>query len=126
MDYQILCVDDEPDVLEIFFMILSMEGFHIEKATNGEEAIQKCKSTKYDLIVSDIRMPRMNGVELARNLSEKFGNNKPKIILITGYADYSEKEVLEAGADILLLKPNDINNLEYEVKRLLEVEGGHG
>ena len=91
MKAKILVVDDVDTIARVYARFLERQGHEVRIAFNGEEAIQEWEKFKPDLIISDIRMPKMSGFELANAIRKK--NPGQKIILMTGYAD--EAEVLE-------------------------------
>lgn len=91
MKTKILVVDDVDTIARVYARFLERQGYEVHIAYNGEEALLKYDQFKPDLVISDIRMPKMSGFELAVNLRKK--NPDQKIILMTGYAD--EAEVLE-------------------------------
>lgn len=91
MKAKILVVDDVDTIARVYSRFLEREGYEVRIAFNGEEALGEWERFQPDLVISDIRMPKMSGFELANSIRGK----KPdqKIILMTGYAD--EAEVLE-------------------------------
>ena len=91
MKAKILVVDDVDTIARVYSRFLEREGYEVQIAFNGEEALQVWKRFKPDLIISDIRMPKMSGFELANTIRDEAPDQK--IILMTGYAD--EAEVLE-------------------------------
>ncbi|MFH1943780.1 MAG: response regulator [bacterium] len=91
MKKKILIVDDVDTIARVYARFLEREGYEVRIAFNGDEALKEWERFQPDLIISDIRMPRMSGFELAKEIRAK--NPKQKIILMTGYAD--EAEVLE-------------------------------
>ena len=91
MKEKILVVDDVDTIARVYARFLERQGYEVHIAFNGEEALIEWDRFKPDLVISDIRMPKMSGFELASALRKK--NAKQKIILMTGYAD--EAEVLE-------------------------------
>ena len=91
MKEKILIVDDVDTIARVYARFLEREGYDVRIAFNGEEALGEWDRFQPDLIISDIRMPKMSGFELAKEIREK--NPNQKIILMTGYAD--EAEVLE-------------------------------
>ncbi|MBN2029014.1 response regulator [bacterium] len=91
MKKKILVVDDVDTIARVYARFLERQGYDVQIAFNGEEALSVWEQFKPDLVISDIRMPKMSGFELANALRQK--NPKQKVILMTGYAD--EAEVLE-------------------------------
>ncbi len=91
MKKKILVVDDVDTIARVYARFLERQGYDVQIAFNGEEALSIWEQFKPDLVISDIRMPKMSGFELANALRKK--NPKQKVILMTGYAD--EAEVLE-------------------------------
>jgi two-component system, OmpR family, alkaline phosphatase synthesis response regulator PhoP len=103
---RILIVDDEEDILDLLEYNLEKEDFKVMRATNGEEAIAVAKREQPDMILLDIMMPRMDGVETCRRLRQMPDGEKPFIVFLTARAEeYSEIAGLEAGADDYLTKP---------------------
>ena len=101
-----LIVDDEPDILEIISYNLAKEGYEILTAKNGTEALEKVVFFKPDLIILDIMMPKMNGVEVCRFLRSKAEYNNTLIIFLTALSDEgSQIKGLETGADDYVNKP---------------------
>lgn len=109
MEFQnkkILIVDDEPDILEIIQYNLTKEGYTIDTAKDGLEALDKTKVFKPDLIILDIMMPRMNGVEVCKILRSKPEYNNTLIIFLTALSDEASQVLgLETGADDYVNKP---------------------
>lgn len=103
---KILVVDDEPDILEIISYNLIKEGYEILTAKNGIEGLEKAASFKPDLVILDIMMPKMNGIELCKILRSKAEYNDTLIILLTALSDESSQiKGLESGADDYVNKP---------------------
>jgi len=80
---RILVVDDEPEMVEIITMMLENEGYEIEKAYNGHECLNKLEKGKFDLVLLDIRMPKMDGWETLRKMKEKKIVDGTKVIILT-------------------------------------------
>jgi CheY-like chemotaxis protein len=85
MKTKILVVDDVDTIARVYTRFLDRQGFEVRIAFNGEEALDIWERFKPDLVISDIKMPKMNGFELANALRKR--NPEQKIILMTGYAD---------------------------------------
>jgi len=119
-DIKILCVDDEPDILEILKYNLSNEGYDIYLAKDGLSAIKKAKEIIPNLIIMDVMMPKMDGIQACENLraNEKF--NDTIIMFLTARGeDFSHVAAYEAGADDYVTKPVKPKILISKVKGLL-------
>ena len=119
-DIKILLVDDEPDILEIISYNLSSEGYQVFTAKNGVEGIKKAKREKPHLIVLDVMMPEMDGIEACEAI-RKVPELKHTIItfLTARDEDYSQVAGFEAGADDYITKPIKPKLLVSKVKALL-------
>ncbi len=116
---KILIVDDDQILLDMLIETLDSLGYQAQGAKNGEEALQKIDSTEFDLVITDIRMPKMDGISFLKTLKEK----KPKlpVIMITGFSlAYTQQRAIQEGADGYLVKPFKIEKIEELVKNLLE------
>lgn len=118
---KILLVDDEPDITEFIGYNLEKEGFVVEKAHTGEEAIEKAKVFIPDLIILDVMMPGMDGMETCEKLREMQDLKQPLIAFLTARGeDYSQIAGFEAGADDYIAKPIKPKVLVSRVKALLK------
>lgn len=103
---KILIADDEPDIVEIISYNLKLEGYEIFTARDGDDALQKAKAHKPDLIILDVMMPYKNGMEVCKILRSQPQFNQTLIIFLTALSDeYSHVKGLEFGADDYLSKP---------------------
>ncbi len=103
---KILIADDEPDILEILSFNLKGEGYEVITAKNGDEAIEKAKQNKPDLIILDVMMPNKNGIEVCNILRSQPEYAATIIIFLTAMSDEStEIKGLETGADDYIAKP---------------------
>ena len=119
-DIKILCVDDEPDILEILKYNLLNEGYNVSTAADGKSAIKLAYNISPNLIIMDIMMPRMDGIEACEKLrsDEKF--NDTIIMFLTARGeDYSHVAAYDAGADDYVTKPVKPKVLVSKVKGLL-------
>jgi len=111
----ILVVDDEEMMRTLLNRILSREGYKIRSAEDGVVALEVLKAEKFDIIISDMKMPRMNGFELLKIVKKEY----PKIgvIIMTAYGDtYTVKDALLLGADEYITKPFK----SYEISLVVE------
>jgi len=117
---KILLVDDEPDILEIVGYNLSQEGYKIVTANNGKEAIAVAKKEKPHLIIMDVMMPEMDGIEACENIRQIPDLQQTIITFLTARnEDYSQVAGFEAGADDYIAKPIKPKLLVSKVKALL-------
>ncbi len=118
---KILLVDDEPDIIEFIGFNLESEGYTVEKAETGEEALEKAKVFQPDLIILDVMMPGMDGIETCERIRELPGAKSPIIAFLTARGeDYSQIAGFEAGADDYITKPVKPKVLVSRVKALLK------
>ncbi|MDF2437370.1 MAG: DNA-binding response regulator [Bacteroidota bacterium] len=105
-DHKILLVDDEPDILEFLSYNLKKEGYNVFTANNGKEAIVVAKKENPDLIILDVMMPDMDGIETCREIRELPGLKDVMIAFLTARSeDYSQIAGFEVGADDYINKP---------------------
>ena len=119
-DIKILLVDDEQDILEIVGYNLSQEGYQIVTASNGKEAVAKAKKEHPQLIIMDVMMPEMDGMEACENIRKNPDLDKTIITFLTARSeDYSQVAGFDAGADDYIAKPIKPKVLVSKVKGLL-------
>ncbi|WP_224249204.1 response regulator [Hyalangium gracile] len=119
MGGQILIVDDERDIRQLLSDMLSLEGHEVTEACNGSEALERLRKASFDLVVTDVRMPSLGGVELLRRVRE--ASPSTEVIVATAYAELETAiECMRAGAFDLLRKPFKLQELFSCVSRALE------
>lgn len=119
-DIRILLVDDEPDILEIVGYNLSSEGYEVFTAKNGVEGVAKAKKKKPHLIILDVMMPEMDGIEACEVIRNTPGLESTLITFLTARGeDYSQMAGFDAGADDYITKPIKPKVLVSKVKALL-------
>ena len=118
MQKKILIVDDEPMIREIFREAFEMNGFFVEEAENGREALKILQDVFYDCVLSDVRMPGGDGVELAKNIHHISGP-KPKMFLVTGYTDMNTQNLKEWGVVKVFDKPFNFEEILDQVGHAL-------
>ncbi|MGC2424822.1 MAG: response regulator [Nitrospirota bacterium] len=115
----ILVVDDEENAREGLSKILSKEGYKVETAPNGKEAIDNLKRQRYDLVITDMRMPLMDGFEVLREIKKMDENIG--VIMITAYGEVeSYLEAMNMGAFEYINKPVRVNELKRVIAKVLE------
>jgi CheY-like chemotaxis protein len=117
---RILLVDDDPMITELVVDMLGMEGYDVDTATNGIEALQKLERQRYDLIITDLHMPKLDGSGFYRELAQRKLHSLKRIIFLTGTTGASDEHrfVQESGVPVLL-KPFNVSELIELVRRLL-------
>ena len=119
-DIKILLVDDEPDILEILNYNLTAEGYQVFTAKNGAEGVEKAKKKLPHLIILDVMMPEMDGIEACEIIRETKGLEDTIITFLTARGeDYSQVAGFDAGADDYITKPVKPKVLVSKVKALL-------
>jgi DNA-binding NtrC family response regulator len=115
--FRTLIVDDNREIRTILEEYLKEEGYVAEGAGDGKEALEKHSNTPYDLIITDLNMPGMTGIELIKELGK--GENATEFIIITGYASLDTAiEAVKAGAFDYIVKPFRIEELKVVIKNV--------
>ena len=105
---RILVADDNPDVVESFEVMLQTLGHEVATALDGFEVLEKAERFRPDVVVLDIGMPKLNGLETARRLRQQLWGREAVLIAITGWGDEEDKRLsAEAGFNVHLVKPVD-------------------
>lgn len=118
---RVLLVDDEAAVRGTLRAVLESQGFECGEAENGAEALSRLEEEKFDLVITDNRMPVMNGVEFLEHLSQKEGP-QPPVIFFTGDISSAERErALKAGARTVLEKPPNFGEIIAAVTQALAI-----
>ena len=116
---RILVVDDEENVRVLFSRILQKEGYQVECASSGSEAIEKLANSSFDLVVTDLKMNGVDGLDVVRK--GKTVNHTMPFILISGYGtNQTAGTAAREGADMFLMKPIEITELKLAVKKALQ------
>ncbi len=112
----VMVVDDELMMRKLVEKVLTRDGFQVVLAEDGEDAIRVLSEKRVDIIISDIKMPRMNGFELLKSVKQLYPNIS--VIIMTAYGDtYSVKDALLLGADEYLTKPFQTHEIALIVER---------
>ena len=119
-DITILLVDDEPDILEIISYNLKAEGYKVKTASSGREGVEKAKKVRPDLILLDVMMPEMDGIEACEQIRKTPSLEHTIIAFLTARGeDYSQVAGFEVGADDYITKPVKPKVLTSRLKALL-------
>ncbi len=126
MKPKILIVDDEPDILEFLKFNFEQKGYKVFTAKNGMKALEKIKKFLPDIVLLDIMMPKLNGIETATMIRKLSGLNDPAVLFLTAKSDEStELKSFQAGADDFISKPVRIKTLMARVEAILKRRKGH-
>jgi len=121
MTRRILVVEDHHDTSFTLCRLLKLEGYEVEHAIDGVAGFSTATSLHPDLIVTDLQMPRMNGIEMIKRIREDFGLNSTPILVMSAYGRRTLDEAMQAGANGFIEKPLDFDNLLAKVKETLPV-----
>ncbi|MCB0356745.1 MAG: response regulator [Bdellovibrionales bacterium] len=113
---KILIVDDEEDLRELFSQVLQAAGFDAHSASGGHEALKFLQEQEFSAVLSDIRMPNGDGVELLKNVKKNFPHLP--FFIMSGYNDFSSDELIKMGAERVFSKPF---NYEEFIKALSDL-----
>ena len=117
---RILIAEDEPDIRNLVTLALQFNGFDVVSAANGAEAVELASSNRFDLILLDVRMPRLSGHDACRQLRRiDSTKNVPRVFLSAKGQDAEIEAGLEAGADHYILKPFTTDDLTNQIRQLL-------
>lgn len=121
MSKRVLIIEDELDLVAALRLRLEANGYQVSEATDGQAGLNKAREEKPDLIILDVRLPRLDGFTLCRMLKfdEKF-QNIPIILLTARIQQADVQQGMEAGADAYMTKPYKAEELLKKIKELLE------
>jgi diguanylate cyclase (GGDEF)-like protein len=114
---KILIVDDDPSIIEILTDLMSFFGYESKAVRNGKEAMAKLKENSYQIVLTDMMMPGISGMDLLKHIN----NNYPltKVMVVTGFdRSFSFTDVIQAGASDFISKPFNTDELEAKINRL--------
>ena len=117
--YLILVVDDEPLIRQSLYEIFRIDGYQSHMAQSGEEALEILDTNKVDIVVTDFKLPKMNGVDLLKSIKEK--NSEIEVIMITGYGSIENAvEAMKLGAYEYITKPINDNEIKLLIDKIVE------
>jgi DNA-binding response OmpR family regulator len=118
---RILIVDDEPDLTKICMLALEHYGYNVDAINDPQEALLKFKPGSYDLVILDIKMPKMDGFELYQEIKKK--DNNAKICFLTAselyYEEFREKKFCALDKNLFIRKPIDNEQLAKEINKMI-------
>jgi DNA-binding NtrC family response regulator len=113
---KILVVDDEAIMRNLLLKILEQEGYNVTPVNSYHEAVAKLTDNRYDLVLSDVKMPETSGFELLKTIKKEWPQTA--VIMMTGYGDaYTVKEALMLGADEYVTKPFKSHEISLIIER---------
>ena len=122
---RLLAVEDESDILDLLMMTFTAEGFEVQGAADGLAGLERCLSFKPDLLILDLMLPRLDGLELCRRLREDGRFRQLPIIMLTAKAEEADRlKGFEMGADDYVVKPFSFKELVLRARALLRRSRG--
>jgi CheY-like chemotaxis protein len=119
MSAKILVVEDSVETRDSLTILLELCGYDVVVANDGKEGLARALTDAPDLIVTDVRMPRVNGIQMLREFRKDLANRSVPVLVVTGYSkDYAD-EAFAAGADQVISKPVNPEHLLRIVRNLL-------
>lgn len=121
--YRILVADDEPEVVDLVRMMLEWEGYQVVQAEDGAEAVERARQEEPDLILLDVRMPKMTGLSVLDRLASDPATSGIPVIMLSVVTTYPEvRQALERGAVAYLPKPFEMREMVHMVERVLSID----
>ncbi|MEW6736132.1 MAG: response regulator [Acidobacteriota bacterium] len=120
MSVKVLVAEDDNDIRFALDLLLSMEGYAVVTAADGEQAYKLAQNENPDLIITDISMPKLSGVELTRLIRHNEKLADKKVLAISAYGEKPKHEVLAAGANCFVSKPIDMDRLLPKIAYLAD------
>jgi DNA-binding response OmpR family regulator len=122
MAYKLLVVDDDKDIVETLKNRLLREGYEVEVAYDGEEALAKTRETNPDVILLDLMLPKLNGFEVLKEIREKYSEKWKPVIIISAKGDLeTTKQCYSLEADHYLPKPCSIEQILRGIKTMVSL-----
>lgn len=122
---KILIAEDDQDIRELVVLTLQFNGFEVVSASDGAQAVEKAQQDDFDLILMDVRMPRMTGYEACRHLRKMEGTREVPIIFLSAKGQEAEiRQGIEAGATQYILKPFAPDVLARKIRDVLNGSDG--
>ena len=124
--FKVLVVDDEKYICDILNEYLSLQGYEVKIAVSGEEALDKFDEDRFDLVLLDVSLPGMSGMDVLARIKKMDAGTG--VIMLSGYGDFNiVKEALQTGADHYMQKPMELERLNKLINRWREASGAmHG
>jgi two-component system cell cycle response regulator len=114
----VLSVDDDRDLRDLLHELITGMGLISATAVDGMDALEKMKEDQFDIVITDINMPRLNGIGLIKRVAAEYGDTD--VIAITGFqTEYNYTDIIALGASDFISKPINMNEFEAKIKRIL-------
>jgi CheY-like chemotaxis protein len=121
---RILYIEDDKNLQLSISQMLKILGYEVACADNGKDGVEKAASWKPDIVLTDVRMPFMNGDEVIRTLRGQPGTAKVPIFVLSAYTDAKTRDLCkEAGANKFYAKPPDVRKIDADIKSVLDQKG---
>ena len=121
MKTRVLVADDEPSTAEMLALILGFTGYDVTRAYDGAQALELAQSLKPDVLLLDVRMPKLYGLDVAKRIKSD-PDLKDKVVVLFSSADEDEVQWRDVGADAFISKPIDIKTLPHVVSELVSTK----
>jgi DNA-binding response OmpR family regulator len=112
-------VEDNPDAREMVSTLLTAEGYSVSTAEDGQQALDLVKDSPPDLIITDIQMPKVDGIEMIKRVRELFKSKRMPIVVMSAFGSGKTKDAIDAGANRSSPKPMHVDSLLKLVRQLL-------
>lgn len=123
---KVLVVDDEPDVVSLLEVLLTSYNYSVITASDGQQALEKARAERPDLLILDVMLPKLDGYKVARMLKFDENFSKIPIIMLTAKVTDKDKETgIETGADVYLTKPFETDKLLAAIETVLRKYSPH-
>ena len=120
----VLLVEDHQDIAEMLFSYFEQRGYMLDYAADGEVGMRLATENQYDVVILDLMLPRVDGLEVCRRLRKEFGTTTP-VLMLTARDTLEDKITgLDVGADDYLVKPFEVQELEARIRALIRRSGG--
>jgi DNA-binding response OmpR family regulator len=120
----VLLVEDHQDIAEMLFAYFEQRGYMLDYAADGEVGMRLATENQYDVVILDLMLPRVDGLEVCRRLRKEFGTTTP-VLMLTARDTLEDKIAgLDVGADDYLVKPFEVQELEARIRALIRRSGG--
>ncbi len=123
---KVLVVDDDPQIRKILERMLSVNVYEVQTASDGASALTKISENRFDLVILDIMMPGMSGIEVCREIRKTHSDPAMQVLMLSAKDSQSDRlRALEYGADDYVTKPFHVGSLARKIEYMLGKKGDH-